>query len=55
MSVSDIDTTTKEGKLLLAALSMLSTKAFPNEEPDVILKRVEYLAWRIYPICVHKS
>lgn len=42
-SISDIDKSTEEGKLLLAALAKISTESQTNKQPDEILQQVNDL------------
>ena len=46
--IGQIDTNSKEGKLLIAALSKISTESQTNKEPDQILNQVVVLADGIF-------
>lgn len=46
-SISDINTETIEGKLLLAALAKITTESQTNKEPDVVLAQVKDLAFKM--------
>ena len=48
-SIKDIDTTTDDGKLLLATISQLSGEGkYTKMHPDEILKKMEKVARKIY-------
>ena len=49
-NLNDVNITTKEGKMLIAALSQLGCEDnFKEKHPDEILKHVEFVARKIYP------
>lgn len=47
-SISEINTDTVEGKLLIAAMAKISTESQTDKEPDEILAQVQKLANYIY-------
>lgn len=48
MEISEINTGTLEGRLLIAALSVITTESRRNETPDQVLKYVLDLSEKIY-------
>jgi hypothetical protein len=48
MEIKDIDTSTIEGKLLLAALAKITTESQTNKTPDEVLQQCMDLAEKMF-------
>ncbi len=48
MTLRDIDTSTKEGKLLMAALAILTTESRTHQTPDTVLEACRTLTETMY-------
>ena len=51
MNVSDIDTSTIEGRLLLAALAKLTTESQTDKTPDEVIEQCVMLAEHMFKEC----
>lgn len=49
-SIRDLDDTTAEGKLLMAALAKLTTGEYSNKQPDEVVKELDKLQKQMYKV-----
>ncbi len=50
--INQIDTTSQEGKLLMAALAMITTESRRSETPYQVLAATQKLANKMYPVSI---
>lgn len=55
LNIRDIDTSTKEGRWLLAAVAKLSTESQTDKHPDEILQQVDKLSMQMFDDPTPKS
>ena len=47
ININDIDTTTIEGKLLLASLAIITTESQTDKTPDEVIEQINILAQKM--------
>lgn len=47
-TLNDVDTSTEEGKMFMAALAMITTESRTHQEPDAVIEEIQKLKKHMY-------